>query len=270
MNLFTEPKHWICMYQKPDIFQRDWEVAPYSMQSRVYILSTYESSLKAITLPQTGQASLLSIHSYIQPRWKWWLHFIVILGFSLLYSSRHVGQTSSSSSDDAKKYSKPLITSPAGFLRDDSEYCNLDSPSNSDPFHLPPTTLPLSESLLILSGCISSWRWLEPFSRLEMRPSRCTGEHRGSSYGSGLGGERNVSQEESSAICIALMPWAAEEMVRTSPLWNRAVYMFANCALKQLKQMHWLNKEKYGLRWSSNSSVWKQQQTDPMVVVSLR
>lgn len=56
-------------------------------------------SLNSITLPHTGQLSLLSIHSYMQPKWKWWEHFVIIFGFSSVYSSRHVGQTSSSSEE---------------------------------------------------------------------------------------------------------------------------------------------------------------------------
>ena len=45
------------------------------------------TEMKNDTLPQTGHVSLLSIHSYIQPRWKWWEHFVIILGFSGVYSA---------------------------------------------------------------------------------------------------------------------------------------------------------------------------------------
>lgn len=39
------------------------------------------------TLSHTGQVSLLSFHSRMQERWKWWSHFVIILGLSASYSA---------------------------------------------------------------------------------------------------------------------------------------------------------------------------------------
>lgn len=60
-----------------------------SMQTILYQDKSRKKQAKwqCITLPQTGQLSLLSIHSYIQPRWKWCEHFVMIFGFSLVYSA---------------------------------------------------------------------------------------------------------------------------------------------------------------------------------------
>lgn len=40
------------------------------------------------TLLQTGQASLLSIHSRMHARWKSWRHLVSSLGFSVSYSTK--------------------------------------------------------------------------------------------------------------------------------------------------------------------------------------
>lgn len=44
-----------------------------------------------------GQDSLLSFHSKMHERWKWCSHFVTSFGFSVSYSSRQMGQVSSSS-----------------------------------------------------------------------------------------------------------------------------------------------------------------------------
>lgn len=72
----------------------------WSLKSREAPSSKLYFASYIISWSHIGQVSLLSIHSRMHERWKWCLHFVIIFGFSALYSSRQVGQTSSSSIAD--------------------------------------------------------------------------------------------------------------------------------------------------------------------------